>query len=73
MPRPLVQEPGLDQPQPEFREAREADLPSIVSLLANDPLGALREDPDASFWPAYRAGFEATHDGLKLHLDRGPA
>jgi GNAT superfamily N-acetyltransferase len=59
MPRPLVQEPGLDQPQPEFREAREADLPSIVSLLANDPLGALREDSDASFWPAYRAAFEA--------------
>jgi GNAT superfamily N-acetyltransferase len=49
----------LDQPQPEFREAREADLPSIVSLLANDPLGALREDSDASLSPAYWEAFEA--------------
>ena len=49
----------MDQPQPEFREAREADLPSIVSLLANDPLGALREDSDASLSPAYWEAFDA--------------
>lgn len=42
----------------EFREAREADLPSIVSLLANDPLGASREESDPSPSLAYRAAFD---------------
>ncbi|MER6212590.1 N-acetyltransferase family protein [Streptomyces sp. NPDC001272] len=33
--------PGLS-----IRPAREADLPAIVALLADDPLGATRESPD---------------------------
>lgn len=43
----------------EFREAREADLASIVTLLAKDPLGASREDSGASLSSAYREAFAA--------------
>jgi len=42
-----------------FREAREADVPSIVRLLADDPLGATREtvtEPlPASYLDAFRS------------------
>ena len=47
---------------PVFREAREADLPAILALLADDPLGKYREMsvPDGAEIPAgYRAAFEA--------------
>ena len=40
-----------------FRPAREADLPAILALLADDPLGKNRE-ADAGD-PAYTAAFEA--------------
>jgi GNAT superfamily N-acetyltransferase len=42
-----------------FREARRADVPVIVSLLAADPLGAGREtvgeDVDEAYWRAFEA------------------
>ncbi|WP_085907275.1 GNAT family N-acetyltransferase [Kiloniella majae] len=42
-----------------FRHAQEADLPTIISMLADDDLGAKREDAS---WPVnqkYRTAFEA--------------
>jgi ribosomal protein S18 acetylase RimI-like enzyme len=45
-----------------FREAREADLPSILALLADDPLGKYREmalPGDAELPEGYRAAFAA--------------
>jgi GNAT superfamily N-acetyltransferase len=41
---------------PEFRPARAGDVPAIVALLADDPLGATRERPGD---PAYAAAFAA--------------
>ncbi|WP_030956825.1 GNAT family N-acetyltransferase [Streptomyces sp. NRRL S-378] len=35
-----------DSPALEIRPATEADLPAIVAMLADDPLGATRESPD---------------------------
>ena len=49
----------MGQAELELRTATEADLRSIVSLLANDPLGAVREDSGDSLSPAYRAAFQA--------------
>jgi GNAT superfamily N-acetyltransferase len=42
---------------PEFREATEADLPQIVRLLAEDPLGARRERHADPLPHAYRDAF----------------
>jgi GNAT superfamily N-acetyltransferase len=42
-----------------FRPACETDLFEIVSLLADDPLGELREDLRAPLPEAYRAAFSA--------------
>ena len=42
-----------------FRRATAADLPAIVALLADDALGASREDPGPPLNPAYMAAFEA--------------
>ena len=42
-----------------FRDALEADLPGIVALLADDPLGATREDPTLPLAPSYVAAFRA--------------
>lgn len=39
-----------------FRAATRADLPAIVTMLADDSLGATRESPDD---PAYAAAFDA--------------
>jgi GNAT superfamily N-acetyltransferase len=39
-----------------FRRATADDLPAIVALLADDPIGALRESPDDL--APYRAAFE---------------
>lgn len=47
-----------------FRRAVRADLPAIVRLLADDALGAGREDPGEPTNPAYVAAFEA--------MDRDP-
>lgn len=42
-----------------FREARRADVPAIVGLLADDPLGTGREavgnEVDAAYWRAFDA------------------
>jgi GNAT superfamily N-acetyltransferase len=45
-----------------FRRATNADIPAIVEMLADDPLGAKRESPE-DLTP-YRAAFDA--------LDRNP-
>ena len=40
-----------------FREAREADLPAVVALLADDVLGRERESAALPLDPAYLAAF----------------
>jgi len=42
-----------------FRRATRADLPAIIAMLADDPLGASREDPSDPPNPSYVAAFEA--------------
>jgi GNAT superfamily N-acetyltransferase len=42
-----------------FRPATEADLPAIVAMLADDRLGAAREDTSLPLAPGYRAAFAA--------------
>ena len=42
-----------------FRPARADDVPRIVALLADDPLGARREDARDPLPPAYHAAFAA--------------
>jgi GNAT superfamily N-acetyltransferase len=49
----------LNQAELKFRVATEEDLPAIVSLLANDPLGTLRENSGDSLSPNYRTAFQA--------------
>ncbi|GAB5468752.1 MAG: GNAT family N-acetyltransferase [Rhodospirillales bacterium] len=43
---------------PIFRQARRADLPAIVALLADDGLGRGRDDPALPLDPAYDRAFE---------------
>lgn len=43
----------------EFRVAVESDLPAIVALLADDPLGAKREKLADPLPPSYHAAFDA--------------
>ncbi len=42
-----------------FRAATEADLPALIGLFADDPLGAQREDPSIPLHPAYGVAFAA--------------
>ena len=49
---------------PVFRRARSSDLPDIVRMLADDPLGARREAYVLPLPDSYRAAFEA--------IDRDP-
>jgi ribosomal protein S18 acetylase RimI-like enzyme len=42
-----------------IREARREDLPRVVALLADDPLGAGRELPCEPLAPAYATAFDA--------------
>jgi GNAT superfamily N-acetyltransferase len=61
-----------------FRDATLADLPAIVTLLAEDTLGEKREDPSLPLDPRYIAAFEiiaanpdqrqivATRDGVVI-------
>ncbi|MBT2490509.1 hypothetical protein J7E96_18710 [Streptomyces sp. ISL-96] len=51
----------------EIRPATPDDLPAIVAMLADDPLGAQRESPDAHRFYE-RLGFEASHVGFKLSI-----
>ncbi|MFI9029748.1 GNAT family N-acetyltransferase [Streptomyces sp. NPDC053560] len=49
-----------------IRRATEADIPAIVALLADDPLGATRESPDD---PApYRTAYKRLADDPNQHL-----
>ncbi|AJC57216.1 MULTISPECIES: GNAT family N-acetyltransferase [Streptomyces] len=50
----------------EIRRATEADLPAIVAMLADDPLGASRESPDDL--APYRTAFAALDADPKQHL-----
>jgi GNAT superfamily N-acetyltransferase len=50
--------------QVRFRRATDADLPAIVALLADDPLGAAREDPSLPLDRRYAEAFAA--------IDRDP-
>lgn len=56
-----------------IREAREADLPAVVRLLADDELGRARERVDQPLAPAYLAAFreidrDARHELLVVEL-----
>lgn len=42
-----------------FRPARSEDLPAIVQMLADDPLGSKREDNSGQLAPCYQAAFQA--------------
>lgn len=42
-----------------MRDAREADLPAIVAMLADDEFGRAREDASLPLDPAYVAAFHA--------------
>ena len=56
-----------------FREATLADLPAIVTLLAEDTLGEKREDPSPPLDPAYEAAFHtiaANPDQRQLVAER---
>jgi ribosomal protein S18 acetylase RimI-like enzyme len=44
---------------PTFRQATREDLPAVVALLANDPLGAKREQYVLPLPPSYEAAFVA--------------
>lgn len=49
----------MDQPEISFRAATAADLPAIVAMLADDPIGRLRETPGDPPAPAYVSAFAA--------------
>jgi len=51
-----------------FRDATAADLPAIVAMLADDPLGARREDPSEPLDPVYLAAFHAMVAEPNQHL-----
>ncbi len=47
----------MTEPSLTIRDARAADLPAIVTMLADDPLGAGRERVAEPLPPAYHAAF----------------
>lgn len=49
----------MTEPHRTFRRACAADLPAIVAMLADDALGAAREDTSVPLNPRYSAAFEA--------------
>jgi GNAT superfamily N-acetyltransferase len=56
---PRLSAPGTGQPGTTFRRARAGNLPAIVALLADDGLGAAREDASLPPAPSYRDAFAA--------------
>ena len=50
------------------RDAREADLPAIVALYADDELGSTREEPGEPLAEEYRRGFAAVADDPSTRL-----
>jgi GNAT superfamily N-acetyltransferase len=60
VPRPGRGLDGVTRPaQVRFRTATAADVPDIVALLADDPLGATREDLASPLPACYRRAFAA--------------
>ncbi|MFH8628699.1 GNAT family N-acetyltransferase [Streptomyces lydicus] len=57
----------------EIRRATEADLPAIVAMLADDPLGAARESPDdlAPYRAAYKTLAADPHQHLVVAVREG--
>ncbi|MFE7094195.1 GNAT family N-acetyltransferase [Streptomyces erythrochromogenes] len=55
-----------DTPEPAIRPATEADLPAIVAMLADDPLGATRES--AEDLTPYRAALERLSGDPNQHV-----
>jgi GNAT superfamily N-acetyltransferase len=55
-----------DTPELKIRPATEADLPAIVAMLADDPLGATRESPDDL--SPYLAALKRLTDDPHQHL-----
>jgi len=51
-----------------YREAEAGDLRAIVAMLADDMLGAGREDVSTPLAPAYLAAFEAIRADPRQHL-----
>lgn len=51
-----------------FRRAVAGDLPAIVALLADDALGASREDAEAVLNPRYVTAFEAITRDVNQYL-----
>jgi GNAT superfamily N-acetyltransferase len=54
----------IDDSAPRFRPAVAADLPALVAMLADDALGAEREDDSQPLNPAYLGAFK--------EIDRDP-
>jgi len=64
----------LAETELELRSAEEADLPTIVALLVDDPLGARREDASEELASDYRTAFQAiaaddNHDLLVADIE----
>jgi ribosomal protein S18 acetylase RimI-like enzyme len=51
-----------------IRRARADDLPAIVAMLADDALGATREDPSIPLDPRYLQAFDAIDQDLNQFL-----
>ncbi len=51
-----------------FRDAAPSDLPTLAGLLANDPLGSLREDPAQEDLTAYSDALAAIDADPNHHL-----
>ena len=51
-----------------FRNAERADLPALVAMMADDVLGAAREDASLPLDPGYAAAFEAIQSQANQRL-----
>jgi len=58
----------MTEPKLAFRRARAEDLPHIVAMLADDELGATREDPSVPPNPRYVAAFAAINQDSNQFL-----
>lgn len=54
--------------KPKIRRAISSDLPTMVSLLADDELGAKREDPSLPLLESYTQAFEKISSDPNQHL-----
>jgi len=58
----------MTAPKLAFRRARADDLPHIIAMLADDELGATREDPSVPPNPRYVAAFTAINQDSNQFL-----